>query len=265
MHLTIDFDPVIFSLGPLAVRWYGLMYVIGFLISGYLCKKLVEAKFFQVSADKIDSFITHMIIGMFVGARLGYVLVYNLEEVQSIIDVIAVWRGGLSFHGAILGFLGAAIVFAKRNKIPILQVTDVAVTAGAQGVFFGRLGNFINGELYGRVSDVPWAMIFPSGGPSPRHPSQLYEAFLEGILLFSILWLWRSRVKSYGILTSMFLFYYGTFRFIIEFFREADSQMGYYFGGTTTMGQILCFLMILSGAILYFVNRSTGSDLKVGQ
>jgi phosphatidylglycerol:prolipoprotein diacylglycerol transferase len=257
-------DPVIFSLGPLQVRWYGLMYVVGFIITGFLLKILVKDGILKIDPKKIDSLITMEIIAMFLGARTAYVFIYNWDYYsQHLGEILAVWQGGLSFHGAVAGLFLGAMLFARQNKIPFLQVTDSLVTAGSQGVFFGRLGNFINGELFGRKTDVAWAMVFPGGGPFKRHPSQLYEAFLEGLILFLILWFVRKKVKNYGVLTGMFFSIYGVFRYFIEFFREADAQLGYYFGGTTTMGQILCLLQICFGlGLIYY---SVKKQLPVNQ
>jgi phosphatidylglycerol---prolipoprotein diacylglyceryl transferase len=250
--ITVNIDPVIFSLGPLQIRWYGLMYVVGFIITGFLLKKLVKRDFFKVSVEKIDSLFTHMILGMFLGARIFYVFVYNWDYYsENLSELLSVWQGGLSFHGAILGLIVGGYIFARRNKILWIQVMDASVLAGTQGLFWGRMGNFINGELYGRITDVPWAMVFPSGGPLSRHPSQLYEGLLEGVILFFTLWAIGKRTKYYGQVSSLFLLGYGIFRFSVEFFREPDSQLGLYFGRTTSMGQILCFVMVISGIGLY--------------
>lgn len=246
-------DPVIFSLGPLQIRWYGLMYVIGFIIAHQLMKILVKEGFFQITIPKIDNLITIQIFSMFLGSRMAYVFIYNWDYYSlHMNEIFSVWQGGLSFHGAVFGLFIGSMIFARMNKIPTFQVTDTSVVSGTIGVFFGRLGNFINGELYGRVTDMPWGMIFPGGGPDKRHPSQLYEAFFEGLVLFSIVWLARKKVKYYGVATGIFFSGYGVFRYFIEFFREADAQLGYYFGGTTTMGQILCLLQIAFGLGLIF-------------
>jgi len=246
--MVVDFDPNIFTLGPLQVRWYGMMYVIGFVLANFLLKKLVDRGFFKVAKEKVDSLITVMFICMFLGARIFYVFIYNWDYYQHhLTELLSVWKGGLSFHGALAGLLVGGFIFARMNKISWAQVMDNAALAGAPGLFFGRMGNFINGELFGRVTDSSFGLIFPAGGPFPRHPSQLYEGFLEGIVLTAILWFLLPRVKHYGYLASTFLIGYGVFRYFVEFFREADSQLGYYFGGTTTMGQILCLIMILIG------------------
>jgi phosphatidylglycerol---prolipoprotein diacylglyceryl transferase len=253
-HYVVNFDPVIFSLGPLQVRWYGMMYVVGFVLAGFLVKHLGRKGFFKPGPDKSDSLITHVLIGMFIGARIFYVFIYNWDYYsENITDLFAVWKGGLSFHGALAGLLTSGYIFARRNKISWAQTMDTIALAGAPGLFFGRMGNFINGELYGRTTDAAIGMIFPNGGPYPRHPSQLYEGILEGIVLSIILWVISKRVKTYGWIGATFMVGYGFFRYIVEFFREADSQLGYYFGGTTTMGQILCFVMIILGFVAYYI------------
>lgn len=256
-------DPVIFSLGPLQIRWYGLMYVIGFLIAGYLFKVLIHRGFFKVAEEKIDTLVTTMILCMFIGARLTYVFVYNWDYYsENLSELLSVWQGGLSFHGALIGLITGGVIFARQNKISWLQVMDSVALAGTMGLFFGRLGNFINGELYGRITTHWIGVVFPDGGPLPRHPSQLYEAFLEGLLLTAILWVVLKRVKNYGVISSLFLLGYGSFRFIVEFFREPDQQLGFYFG-SVTMGQILCLLMIFGGVGLFtYVNKNRES-LKI--
>lgn len=242
-----NLSPVLLDLGPVQIRWYGVMYVIGFIIAGLILKYLVKNNFFKITIDKIDSLVTTMIICMFIGARFAYVFIYNWDYYsQNLLDLLAVWKGGLSFHGALAGLLVGGYIFARQNKISHYEVMDSVALAGTPGMFLGRIGNFINGELYGRITNSPVGIIFPDGGPFPRHASQLYEAFLEGILLGIILWAVKKKVKIYGIISGFFVSLYGVFRFIIEFFREPDSQLGYYFG-FFTMGQILCFVMIISG------------------
>ena len=240
-------NPVLLDLGAVQVRWYGLMYVIGFLVAGYLFKILVRQRFFKITEEKIDTLITTMIICMFIGARSAYVFIYNWDYYsQNLMDLLAVWKGGLSFHGALIGLIAGGVIFARKNKMSWMEAMDSVALAGTPGLFFGRIGNFINGELYGRITNSAVGIIFPQGGPFPRHASQLYEAFLEGILLCLILWLVKKKVKIYGVIGGFFVGLYGVFRFIIEFFREPDSQLGYYFG-FITMGQILCFIMIIAG------------------
>ncbi len=251
-HYVHNIDPVIFDFGVLQIRWYGLMYVIGFIIAGYLLKVLVKKNFFKISEDKVDTLVTTMIVCMFLGARSFYVFIYNWESYSgNLIDIIAVWKGGLSFHGALVGLITGGVIFAHRNKVTWYEVMDAVALAGTQGIFWGRLGNFINGELFGRATDSSLGVIFPNGGgPYPRHASQLYEAVLEGLLLMGIVWLVKSRTKYYGIIGAFFVGGYGVLRFIIEFFREPDSQLGYYFG-FFTMGQLLCLIMILVGVVWY--------------
>lgn len=238
-------DPVIFSLGPLQVRWYGAMYVIGFLVGGAILKHLCDKKFWPLPKEAIDKYITWIIIGMFLGARIFYTFIYNWDYYsENLGDILAVWKGGLSFHGAVVGMCIATWLFAKKHNLHFFQIADSMAVAGSPGLFFGRMGNFINGELYGRVTDSWAGVVFPGAGPFPRHPSQLYEGVLEGIFLFFILYAVHKRERFYGVASSTFLLGYGVFRFIVEFFREPDSQLGYYFG-YFTMGQILCFLMII--------------------
>lgn len=245
-------DPVIFSVGPLQVRWYGAMYVLGFLVGGGILNYLASKKFWPLPKEDIDKYITWLIVGMFIGARTFYVFLYNWEYYsQNPADMFAVWKGGLSFHGAVAGMCLATYLFAKKNNLHFFQIADCLAVAGSPGLFFGRMGNFINGELYGRVTDSWAGILFPEGGPFPRHPSQLYEGFSEGLLLFFILFYLHRKERFYGVVSAVFLLGYGTFRFIIEFFREPDVQLGYYFG-YFTMGQLLCVAMII---ISYFIFR----------
>ncbi len=243
-------DPVIFSVGPLQVRWYGAMYVLGFLIGGAILKYLANKKFWPLDKEAIDKYITWLIIGMFLGARLFYVFLYNWEYYSAnFLDIFSVWKGGLSFHGAVAGMCLATYLFAKKYKVHFFEIADCMAIAGAPGLLCGRLGNFINGELYGRVTDSWAGIVFPGGGPFPRHASQLYEGLLEGIVLFAILFVLHKKQRFYGVVSAVFLLGYGVFRFIVEFFREPDAQLGYYFG-FFTMGQFLCLAMIV---LSYFV------------
>nr|BDT26944.1 prolipoprotein diacylglyceryl transferase [Bacteriovorax sp. HI3] len=259
-HYVHNLDPVILDLGSLQIRWYGLMYVVGFIIAGVLLKKLVKDNFFKVEEAKIDSLITTMIVCMFIGARFAYVFIYNWDYyADHMMELLAVWKGGLSFHGALAGLCVGGYIFGRQNKLTWFEVMDSIALAGAQGLFFGRMGNFINGELYGRPTTSWVGIIFPNGGGlAPRHPSQLYEAVLEGIVLSIILWMMKSKVKVYGMISAAFIALYGIFRFIVEFYREPDTQLGYYFG-FLTMGQILCFLMIIVGVAvgIYAKKRNT--------
>ncbi|NOT79559.1 MAG: prolipoprotein diacylglyceryl transferase [Bacteriovoracaceae bacterium] len=262
-HYIHNIDPVIFDLGPLQIRWYGLMYVIGFIIAGYLLKVLAKEKFFKVEIEKIDSLVTTMIVCMFLGARFFYVFIYNWDYYSvNMLELLAVWKGGLSFHGALVGLCIGGYIFGRQNKLTWFEVMDCVALSGSQGLFWGRLGNFINGELYGRPTSSFVGIIFPNGGGlAPRHASQLYEAFLEGVLLTLILWIMKSRVKVYGMISAFFIAGYGLFRFVVEFYREPDSQLGYYFG-FLTMGQILCFIMIIVGTGVGFYAKQRNVRLN---
>jgi phosphatidylglycerol:prolipoprotein diacylglycerol transferase len=238
-------DPIIFSVGPLQVRWYGAMYVLGFVVGGAILKYLADKKFWPLDKEAIDKYITWLIISMFLGARLFYVFLYNWDYYSdNFLDIFSVWKGGLSFHGAVFGMCIATWLFAKKHKLHFFQIADSMAVAGSPGLLFGRMGNFINGELYGRVTDSWAGIVFPGGGPFPRHASQLYEGVLEGIALFIILFYLHKRQRIYGMVSSVFLLGYGVFRFIVEFFREPDAQLGYYFN-YFTMGQFLCLAMII--------------------
>ena len=251
--LAPNINPVIFTLGPLSVRWYGLMYVIGFILAGFLLHKLVKEGFLKIPKEKIDSLISWSLVSMFLGARFAYVFIYNWDYYsENIVEIFSVWKGGLSFHGGLAGLIIMKYLFAKKRGLHFFQISDCIAIVGTPGLGFGRLGNFINHELWGRVTEVPWGMIFRGGGSYPRHPSQLYESLFEGFTLFLILFLLRKRARYYGVVSSFFMIGYGTFRYFIEFFREADQQLGYYLWGTTTMGQILCFMMVVAGIILLF-------------
>lgn len=245
-------DPVIFSLGPLQVRWYGAMFVMGFLIGAAILKYLSDRGFWPLSKNLIDRFVTFLIIGMFLGARLFYVFFYNWEYYSAnLSEILSIWKGGLSFHGALLGMILASWIFARLHKVRFYQVTDGLAIAGSQGLFWGRLGNFINGELYGRVTDSWLGVTFPGGGPFPRHASQLYEGVVEGILLFALLFYLHKREKFFGVVSAVFLFGYGLLRFVVEFFREPDPQIGF-IGGVLTLGQVLSLLMIPISLLVLF-------------
>jgi phosphatidylglycerol:prolipoprotein diacylglycerol transferase len=250
--------PYIFKIGPFEIRWYGLMYIFGFISSYLLFRYQVNKRKLNITKEETESLYFHMILGLIVGARLGYVVFYNLGEyIKNPLDVFAVWHGGMSFHGGAIGVLIAGIIFILRRKKDFYLVSDLVAATAPAGLFFGRMGNFINGELYGRPSDAPWAMIFPEGGPLPRHPSQLYEAGLEGVLLFIILWTVKGRIKTNGMLLSLFLVLYGIFRFIAEFFREPDTQLGFIWG-SFTMGQSLSAGMIAAGVVLFALRKARG-------
>jgi phosphatidylglycerol:prolipoprotein diacylglycerol transferase len=247
--------PEIFRIGPVAVRWYGVMYLAGFAASYVLVARQIKKKGLDLTGDFLESLYTFIVLGLIVGARLGYVLFYNPGYyAQHPLAIVALWEGGMSFHGGLIGSVLAGIWRCKRNEKDPWQVADLVMSTAPIGLGFGRLGNFINGELYGRITDVPWAMVFPAGGPFPRHPSELYEFFFEGVVLFSVLWIVKDRVRTTGVLTSLFLMLYGVFRFIVEFFREPDPQLGFILG-PFTMGQALSACMALTGAVLLFIRH----------
>ncbi len=253
-HLMIiphHLNPAILHIGPIEIRWYGLMYVIGFMATYYLMRKFSREKTFKLSYEQIESLIFYLFLGLFFGARIFYTIIYNFPY-YSIhpLEIFAFWKGGLSFHGGLLGIVISGILFSRKNKIPFWHLGDTFVTCAPIGLGFGRLGNFINGELYGRPTNGKWGMIFSDGGPMPRHPSQLYESFFEGFILFCLMWVFRKKIKINGQLSALFLIFYGIFRFGIEFFREPDAQLGFVFL-TFSMGQILCVIMILAGVILW--------------
>lgn len=243
-------SPVIFSIGPFQIRWYGLMYVLAFLAGYFLIKYQEKRRPIGLSPEWVQDLILYLVVGLIVGARLGYLLFYqymNLTHyVHHPLEIIAVWHGGMSFHGGLMGAVIAGWWFSKRHRIPFWELADRVIIPAPIGLGLGRIGNFINGELFGRPSDLPWAMVFPAGGPMPRHPSQLYEALLEGLALCLIL-LWLSRKKiPEGFLLGTFLFGYGLIRFVLEFFREPDPQLGLIIG-PFTMGQALCAAMVVVG------------------
>ena len=251
--------PEIVHIGPFALRWYGLMYVVGYLVGIAVARRRVRRGVVPFNGGAVDALVGYLVVGMLIGARLVYVFVYDPAAYAAHpLDVFAIWHGGLSFHGAVLGMVAASLLFAYRRRIPFWTVADTLALAGAPGLFFGRLGNFINGELYGRVTNVPWAMVFPTDPQRlPRHPSQLYEAVCEGIVLFLVLRLLERRAFRGGwyrpaLLAGAFLIGYGVLRFLIEFTRQPDVQLGFVLG-PFSMGQLLCALMIVAGiAVIAF-------------
>jgi phosphatidylglycerol---prolipoprotein diacylglyceryl transferase len=243
-------DPVFLRLGPLEFRWYGLMYICGFMAAYFLILAGAKRKGLPLSKDDVADVIFTVAVGVILGGRLGYILFYNLSYYLSHpLKVFAVWEGGMSFHGGLTGAILAALYYIKKHRLRFYQLADIGFQAAPVGLFCGRIGNFINGELYGRVTDVSWGMVFPGGGPLPRHPSQLYEAFLEGPLMFLILFLVGRKTDKEGVVFWSFIMLYGLFRFLVEFVREPDTQLGYLVGGLS-MGQLLSLPMFLVGAAM---------------
>lgn len=253
--MTVDFNPIMVELGPIRVSWYGMMYVLGFIASYLLVRHQMKRKDFGVTRMEIENLYFYLIIGLMVGARLGYVLFYDLRTyLQEPLEIFAIWKGGMSFHGGLIGVLIVGLLFSWKHRKSFWKIADLITVTAPIGLGLGRIGNFINGELYGRVTTVPWAMIFPRGGPHPRHPSQLYECALEGGLLFLILWSLKDRGLPKGGLLAAFLFFYGLFRFIVEFFREPDPHLGFVLG-PFTLGQVFSLIMIAGGVLLYLFLR----------
>ena len=244
-----NFDPIAFHLGPLAVRWYGLMYLVGFGIAFWLGRRRIKrTPGSPVTFEVLDDLLFYVVLGVVIGGRLGYVLFYKPDYyfLENPLDIPQVWHGGMSFHGGFLGVLLAVWWVARKHKLRWLQLTDFVAPLIPLALAAGRLGNFINGELYGRVTTVPWGMVFQSGGPLPRHPSQLYQFTLEGVLLFVILWVYSARPKPVGAVSAVFLIGYGAFRFAVEFFREPDDFLGL-LKWNLSMGQWLSLPMLIAG------------------
>jgi len=257
--LTIPYPripPELLRIGPFALRWYGLMYVVGYIVGIGIARRRVRRGVVPFDERAIDTLVGYLVIGMLVGARLVYVFVYDRAQYAAHpLDAFAIWHGGLSFHGAVLGMVTACILFARRHHLPFWTVADTLALGGAPGLFFGRIGNFINAELYGRATDVPWAMVFPTDPLRvPRHPSQLYEALGEGMVLFLILrTLERHAIRAGwyrpGLLSGVFLVGYGIIRSLIEFTRQPDAQLGFVLG-PFSMGQLLSSLMVAAGLVV---------------
>ena len=250
-------DPVLVNIwGPLQIRWYGLMYVIGFVIAFVIVNSACRRRQNGLTRTDLEDLFAYSIAGLIIGARIGYCLIYNFSDyISRPLAIFKPWEGGMSFHGGLIGLLFAGWLFSKRRGKNYLMLTDLGALGAPPGLFFGRIGNFINSELYGRVTDVQWGMVFPGGGPLPRHPSQLYEACLEGLLLFVIVYILSLKTKINGMMISAFLFFYGLFRFILEFFRQPDAQIGFVIW-SFSMGQVLCFLMMGMGVCVFFYARS---------
>jgi phosphatidylglycerol:prolipoprotein diacylglycerol transferase len=258
------FDPVAFAIGPFVVRWYALAYIGGIVIGWIYARALGKSATLwdgpsPVTVAQLDDFVLWVTIGIIVGGRTGYVLFYNpMFFMQHPTEIFELWKGGMSFHGGFLGCVAAVMLFALKNNISILSLGDIVTGVGPIGLFLGRIANFINSELWGRAADpsLPWAMVFPNGGPIPRHPSQLYEAALEGIVLFTILavMIRMGALKRPGLILGSFITIYGIARIIGEFFREPDPQLGFLWGGLT-MGMLLSVPMIIAGVIIIVAAR----------
>ena len=251
-----NIDPIAFQIGPMIVRWYALAYIAGLLLGWRFCIILAKRGPIDVAPQKFEDLLVYVTAGIILGGRLGYVFFYSPSFfLQNPIEIFMIWRGGMSFHGGFLGVIVATFVFASRNNIHTLCLADILACVAPIGIFFGRLANFINSELYGRVTNATWGIIFPNGGPLPRHPSQLYEAFLEGLVLFIILITINYTTKARffpGTLLGLFFLGYGIFRSFVELFREPDSHIGFIFN-SITMGQILSVPMIFIGILFLYM------------
>lgn len=245
-----NIDPVLVSIGPLSIRWYGLMYLIGFAFALWLANRRADKPGSGWTRDQVSDLLFAGFLGVVIGGRVGYVLFYNFDLfLQDPLYLFKVWTGGMSFHGGLLGVISAMFWYARKNGRTFFGVADFIAPLVPFGLGMGRLGNFMNSELWGRVTDVPWAVVFPNGGPLPRHPSQLYEMALEGVVLFFILNWFIKKPRPLGSVSGLFLAGYGTFRFLVEYVREPDAHLGL-FGGFISMGQILSLPMVILGVLM---------------
>ena len=248
-----QFSPDVFSIGPFAVRWYGLTYVLGFLSAWLLGRwRVKHSKVF--TKTQFDEVLIYGLLGVVLGGRIGYILFYQPAYfLADPLEILKLWHGGMSFHGGLIGVILAQWLTGRRYGKTFFQTIDFMAPLVPPGLFFGRIGNFINAELWGRVTDAPWGMVFPNAGPLPRHPSQLYEAALEGIALFLIVWVYSSKPRPTMAVSGVFALGYGLFRCFVEFFRQPDAHLGYLAFGFVTMGMILCLPMIVLGCVLLWL------------
>ncbi len=263
------FDPILVQLGPFAIRWYALAYIVGILLGWVYARALIRNERYwggqaPMTVTDFDDFVLWVTLGIILGGRIGYVLFYNFPYfVSHPLQIFQLWHGGMSFHGGFTGCVIAVLLFARKRHVPTLSLGDITCAVGPIGLFLGRIANFINDELWGRPTDVPWAMVFPSGGPIPRHPSQLYEAMLEGLVLLIVLYflIRAGALKRPGLIIGAFACGYAVARIFSEFFREPDVQLGFLWGGTT-MGQLLSIPLFIAGLcfIIYALkHRAVGS------
>ena len=251
-----NFDPVAIEIFSFEVRWYSLAYIFGIIFGWIVAKKLfiqnIEVK------NKFDDYLTYLIIGIILGGRLGYIIIYNLSfYINNPLDIFKIWQGGMSFHGGLIGVIFVSLFFAKKNNQNPFLYLDIVALVAPVGLFFGRIANFINSELYGTITNVPWAVTFVQGDTLPRHPSQLYEALLEGLFLFLLLIYFKNKFSNKpGVISGLFLIIYSIFRFIVEFYRVPDEQLGYIFLNLT-MGQVVSLIFMISGVILFYLKYET--------
>ena len=254
-----DINPSIIKFGSLDIRWYGFLYIVGFLVGYIFLRKLLKYREINLKKEEYENMLFTIMLGIIIGGRLGYILFYNLSYYFTHpLDILKVWEGGMSFHGGAIAVIILGYLFCKKHKLSFYQLADPVLPLASIGIGLGRLGNFINAELYGRVTNVPWAMIFPTDPQKlPRHPSQLYEIFLEGIVLFVVSFLMLRKISKPGIVFWTWIGLYGLFRFLVEFVREPDTQLGFVLG-PLTMGQVLSLLMLITSFIaLIFLKRKS--------
>lgn len=254
-----DISPIMFSIGPLAIRWYSMAYLVGIVAGWMLVNRNVRINKLGLEKTQIEDLMFYITLGIILGGRLGYAIFYGGAEMWlKPWRLLEIWKGGMSFHGGVVGVIAAVWLFSRKIKYSFLAMTDLAVLYAPIGIFLGRLANFVNDELWGRVTTVPWAVRFPAGGYLPRHPSQLYEGLLEGVLMFvvlNLLWQLPKIRRIHGVVSALFIILYGCFRIILEQFREPDAQLGFFFGGVT-MGQMLSIPLVVGGlAVLVWCFR----------
>jgi phosphatidylglycerol:prolipoprotein diacylglycerol transferase len=259
-----DIDPIAVQLGPLRIHWYGIMYLVGFIGFWWLGLLRARQPHSPVKPEQVGDLLFYGVLGVILGGRLGYILFYSLSAfLQDPLILFQIWEGGMSFHGGLIGVIIAAWIYSRRHDVGLVRLCDFVAPMVPIGLGAGRLGNFINGELWGAPTDLPWGMVVPRLGPEPRHPSQLYEAFLEGLVLFAILWIFSRKPRPTGAVCGLFLVAYGVLRFLVEFVRLPDQHIGYLAFGWLTLGQVLTLPMIIGGLTLLTLayRRRAGHEL----
>ena len=261
-----NFSPVLIDLGFFEIRWYSLAYIFGIIIGWLYAGKIINLisknnyNFETIKKSDLDDLLIYLVIGIVLGGRLGYVIFYNLEYyIQNFLEIFKYWKGGMSFHGGLLGVIIAIFLFSKNKNANFFKLTDIIACVSPIGLFLGRIANFINGELYGKISTLPWAVVFPNGGNIPRHPSQIYEAILEGLVLFiliNFLAIKKKLITKAGYISCFFLISYSIFRIFVENFREVDQHIGYFFN-YFSMGTLLSILTLITGfLIIFFIKKN---------